>query len=301
MQSRVVLRSEIGSLYGPQGIPGGVMAWHGTYDAGHTYQANDAVVHDGRGFYARQTTTGNAPPTYPATESAYWSLFAEKGVDGVDGADGIKNWWDDLPGSPTRISDTSFSITDTGNANLYDQRFPAGTIVSWQKYGGGWQVAKITSATYAANVVTFTILGNTLSAGFYDMKYCIHAAKEDRWIIPGMMPGAAQTNIGRQLIWLEDRYVFSAKVLYGTGPTTTGGAWDVNDDGSTIFTSKPSISAGSTAGTEVVSNSLAGTATTAIAAASRVTLDYDSGHATTPGSDAQVLIWSMPVSWRYIP
>ena len=38
-----------------------------------------------------------------------------------------------------------------------------------------------------------------------------------------------------------------------------------------------------------------------VVAASRVTLDYDSGHATTPGRDAQIIIWSMPVSWRYIP
>ncbi len=301
MQGRYVLRSEIGSLTGPQGIPGGIMAWKGEYAAGTTYQANDAVLDDGRAFYALQVTTGNAPPTYPATESAYWSLFAERGVDGVDGVDAIKNWWDELPGTPTRISDTSFSITDTGNANLYDQRFPAGTIISWQKYLGGWRVAKITSATYAADAVTFTILGNTLSIGFTDMKYCIHAAKEDRWIIPGMMPAAAQTNVGRQIIWMEDRYVFSAKILYGTAPSTTKGVWDVNDGGTSIFTTKPEIAAGSTSGTEVVSDSLAGTALTAVVAASRVTLDYDSGHATTPGADAQIIIWSMPVSWRYIP
>lgn len=274
------------------------MAWKPNgYDPTKTYQANDACrSSEGRSFYALQETTGNAPPTYPATESAYWSLIAEKGVDGVDGIDAIKNWWDELPGTPTRVSDTSFSITDAGNANLYDQRFPAGTIISWQKYLGGWQVAKITSASYAADAVTFTILGNTLSIGFTDLKYCIHAAKEDRWIIPGMMPSSAQTNIGRQTIWSEDRYVFSAKIYYGTAPTTTVGTWDINDDGTTLFTTKPT-----SAGTEVVSNSLAGTATTAVAAASRVTLDYDSGHASTPGADAQIIIWSMPVSWRYIP
>ena len=118
------------------------MAWRGAYDALHTYQANDAVVHDGRGFHAIQETTGNAPPAYPATTSAYWQLFAERGVDGVDGIDGVKNWWDELPGTPTRVSDTSFSITDAGNANLYDQRFPAGTIISWQKYLGGRQDAR---------------------------------------------------------------------------------------------------------------------------------------------------------------
>jgi hypothetical protein len=301
MQQRYVLRSEIGTLYGPQGTPGGVMAWQGEYDAETTYAANDAVSHDGRGFYALQETTGNAPPAYPATVDSNWQLFAEKGSDGTDGIDGPKYYWDDVPGTPTRISDTSFSITDTSNANLYDQQFPPGTIISWQKYLGGWQVAKILTASYSSNSVTFTIIGNTLSVGFTDMKRCIHPAQEDRWILPGMMPAAATTGMGRQVIWLEDKYVFSAKVMYGTGPTTTGGVWDINDDGSTIFTSKPSISAGSAAGTEVVSDSLSGTNLNAVAASSRITLDYDSGHATTPGSDAYIFIWSMPKAWRYLP
>ncbi|MFA7164622.1 MAG: hypothetical protein WC124_02080 [Desulfoplanes sp.] len=300
MQQRYVLRSEIGSLYGPQGTPGGAMSWQGSYDSGTTYQANDAVISsDGRGFYALQDTTGNAPPLYPATTSAYWSLFCEKGVDGIDGIDGEKLLWDDMPGSPTRVSDTSFSITDTGNANLYDQRFPAGTIISWDKYLGGWQVAKVVSASYAADAVTFAIVGNTLSAGFTDMTVCACAVREDIWTIPGMMPGAAQSAMGRKFVWLEDRYVFSAKVMYGTGPTTTKGVWDINDDGSTIFSTKPEIAAGSTEGTEVVCNSLLSDATTAIAAKSSITLDYDSGHATTPGADAYIFIWSIPVSWRY--
>ena len=124
-------------------------------------------------------------------------------------------------------------------------------------------------------------------------------AKEDCWTIPGSMPAAALANVGRTVIWQDERYIFSAKVYYGTAPTTTGGVWDVNDDGSTIFTSKPSIAAGATEGTEVVSDSLSGTNTTAVAAKSKVTLDYDSGHATTPGADATIIIWSMPVGWRY--
>lgn len=298
MQQRYLLRSDLEDLRGPQGVPGGPYNWHGDYDPAHTYVANDAVRSEGRSFFALQETTGNAPPAYPDTENTYWSLYAERGIDGVDGA---KTIWDEMPGLPTRISDTSFRIVDSGNENGYDLRFAAGTIVAWEKSGGGWQVAKIVSAAYADNYVTFVIFGNTISSGFTDMKYCFHRASEDMWIIPGMMPSAAQTNIGRKIIWLEDRYVFSAKVLYGTAPTTTGGAWDINDDGGTIFSSKPSISAGSTSGTEVVSDSLAGTNLNSVISESRITLDYDSGHATTPGSDAQVIIWSMPVAWRYIP
>lgn len=298
MQQRYLLRSELESLRGPQGIPGGPYNWHGDYDAGHTYVANDAVRSEGRSFFALQETTGNAPPNYPDTDSVYWAMYSEKGEDGIDG--GIRNWHD-MPGSPTRISDTSFSITDAGNANSYDKIYCPGSIISWEKSGGGWQAAKIITATYSSDAVTFTILGNTLSAGFSSMKYCTQMAKEDCWTIPGSLPAAALTNIGRTIIWQDERYIFSAKVYYGTAPTTTGGVWDINDDGATIFTSKPSIAAAATEGTEVVSNSLSGTDTIAVAAKSLITLDYDSGHATTPGSDAVVFIWTMPVGWRYRP
>lgn len=298
MQQRYLLRSELELLRGPQGITGGPYNWHGDYDAGHAYVANDAVRFEGRSFFALQETTGNAPPNYPDTDSVYWAMYSEKGEDGIDG--GIRNWHD-MPGSPTRISDTSFSITDAGNANSYDKIYCPGSIISWEKSGGGWQAAKIITAIYSSDVVTFTIIGNTLSAGFSNMKYCTQMAKEDCWTIPGSMPAAALANIGRTIIWQDERYVFSAKVYYGTAPTTTGGVWDINDDGSTLFSSKPSIAAGATEGTEVVSDSLSGTNTTAVASKSKITLDYDSGHASTPGSDAVVFIWTMPVGWRYRP
>ncbi|MCK9571071.1 complement C1q domain-containing protein [Candidatus Pacearchaeota archaeon] len=77
------------SARGAPGEPGGVMAWHGLYDAGHAYVANDGILSsDGRGFYALQATTGNAPPSYPTLANAYWSLFAERGAsDHVSGTD----------------------------------------------------------------------------------------------------------------------------------------------------------------------------------------------------------------------
>ena len=299
MQQRYLLLSDLPSLVGPPGIPGGTLAWKGSYAAGTTYQANDGVLSsEGRAFYALQETTGNAPPSYPDTEDANWSLFAEAGQDG---ASGIKTIWEVMPGTPARVSDTSFKIVDTGNANCYDLIFSAGMIVSWQKSGGGWQAAKIVSAAYAANYVTFVVIGNTISASFTDMKYCIHRALEDSWILPGNLPISALANIGKILSWREDRYVFSAVVVYQSAPTTTKGVWDINDDGTSIFTTKPVIAAAAKEGTETVCNSLLATATAAIAAKSQLTLDYDSGHATTPGSDAYVFIFSMPVAWRYTP
>lgn len=210
-------------------------------------------------------------------------------------------FWSNVPGTPTRIGDTSFSITDASNANLYDKAFGPGTVLRWEKSGGGAQFAKVTAASYGANAVTLTIVGNTLSAGFSSMKYCIHRAEQEVFIVPGTLPGnTATTDIAKTIHVRGDIYVFSAKIWYKTGPTTTNGVWDVNDDGSTIFTTKPEVAASATEGVEQVSDCLAGTATTAVADKSLITVDYDSGHATTPGADAYIYLFWMPVAWRYL-
>jgi lysophospholipase L1-like esterase len=70
---------------GPQGIPGptGFTTFRGTYAAGTAYARNDGVLFNGSSYVALQNTTGNAPPTFPATANAYWSLLASKGADGA--------------------------------------------------------------------------------------------------------------------------------------------------------------------------------------------------------------------------
>ena len=52
-----------GTLQGPPGIPGGVMAWKGAYNAGTTYAVNDAVYANGSGYYSLQNgNVGHTPP-----------------------------------------------------------------------------------------------------------------------------------------------------------------------------------------------------------------------------------------------
>lgn len=299
MEKRWLLRSDIEELRGPQGIPGGTLILKGEYDPDYAYSANDGCRYDGRTFYALQDTTGNAPPEFPDESNDYWELYAERGADGVDGQDGAKTIWVEMP-TPTRLSDTSFKISDVGNANGYDLLYSVDTIISWEDGMVGWQCAKIQSATYSSDWVTFTIMGNTLSVTFGGtIKNCIFYPHKDSWDIPGMMPTAALADIGKAFRWPEDRYVFSAKIYYDTASTTTKGVWDVNDDTVSLFTTKPEIAAGSTAGNEQQSDSISGTSLVVVAGGSKVTLDYDSGHATTPGADATVILWSFPKAWRY--
>lgn len=263
---------------GPQGTPGGATGPTGPLGAtGATGPAGAGTM----------GATGPTGPTGPA------------GATGASASGAA--FWTTLPGTPTRQSDTTFSVTDAGNANSYDKMFGPGTVIRWEKSGGGAQFAMITAASYASDAVTFTIVGNTLSTGFSAMKYCIHRAIGDVFIVPGTMPGnTATADIAKTLIPISAILVFSARIAYKTAPTTTAGVWDINDDGTSLFTTKPTIGAGSTLGSHQVSDCLSGTALTAVAANSLITVDYDSGHDTTPGADAYVHIWYMTEAWRYL-
>lgn len=209
-------------------------------------------------------------------------------------------FWTDMPGTPTRASDSQFTITDAGNANLYDKMVPKGTILKWEKSGGGFQTAMVILAAYAADAVTIDICGNDLAAGFTDMKFCMLPAEEDTFIVPGTLPGnTATTDIGKTIYAKQDLLIFGAQVRYKTAPTTTKGVWDINDDATSIFTTKPEIAASATLGVIQLCDCVLDTATTVVAKDSAITLDYDSGHATTPGANAYVTIWWMPECWRY--
>ncbi len=67
-------------LFARSGNPGVVD--RGAYSGSETYEANDIVLDNGSTWLARQTTTGNAPPTLPTESDANWRLLARKGTDG---------------------------------------------------------------------------------------------------------------------------------------------------------------------------------------------------------------------------
>ncbi|QIG73346.1 concanavalin A-like lectin/glucanase protein [Rhizobium phage RHph_Y5A] len=59
----------------------------GTYSAATAYVATDAVLYNGSTYVAIAATTGNAPPTPPATSNTWWQLLALKGTDGTGTGD----------------------------------------------------------------------------------------------------------------------------------------------------------------------------------------------------------------------
>ena len=70
---------------GPTGAQGPVaMTWKGGWSNGSAYSLNDAVSFDGRSYINVQATTGAEDPS----DTAYWELLADKGIDGTAGPQG---------------------------------------------------------------------------------------------------------------------------------------------------------------------------------------------------------------------
>jgi hypothetical protein len=131
---------------GPQGIQGpiGTLNPMGTYSAGTTYAANDNVLYNGSSFVALQATTGNAPPTLPTTETAYWSLLAIKGTDGMGTGDVV---------GPTGAVDGTVAAADgtTGKSIKFltpaQVRANIGTV--WEPIVAEVDLAGLSSASFA--------------------------------------------------------------------------------------------------------------------------------------------------------
>ena len=202
-------------------------------------------------------------------------------------------FWTDVPGTPTRVGDTSFTITDTGNANKYDLLLKKGTIIKWDE-GGTFQWGMVITATYGADAVTVTIVGDSLTAGFATMKYCASKAQIETFIIAGVL--SALTDTAKTWITPYPICVFSADLNVKVAGTGAGAnTVDINDDGTTMFTTKPSIAENVTADIDNVSDNVE----TVVAAGSLITIDVDAITATTAPTDAYVKLYYVPEAFRY--
>jgi len=236
--------------------------------------------------------TGTTGATGPSGSLGATGATGPQGATGASGS-GSASFWNDMPGTPTRVSDTQFTITDTANANLYDLSLGPGSLIKWEASGGGFRIARVTAATYSSDTVTITIVGSVLGAGFTDMKYCILQCPMVEFLIPGTQVVA--NGVGK--IWFAPVgfYPISCDGRVATAGTTGSGTYDINDDGSTIFNG----TACSLASTETSDlDNAAYTPTTAVAKGSSVTINCTAVH-TTPAVDAYVYLFYMPISWRY--
>lgn len=75
----------------------------GEYDLSVTYEKNNIVRYNGSSYIAKQTTVGNPP-----TDTTYWELLAQRGVDGQGSISSVNNIHPDINGNIT------LTATDVG-------------------------------------------------------------------------------------------------------------------------------------------------------------------------------------------
>jgi hypothetical protein len=209
--------------------------------------------------------------------------------------------WSWVKGTPTRASNTSFTVTDTSNANAYDSLYSRGMVVKWTE-SGVYKVAVIISSSYATNTVTVNILGDTMASidsttiggiAMTSLRVSGDPAKELIFRKSGEV--SAATNVSDQIYLSYAMYLFAAQAYVKTAGTTNATVIDINDDGASIFGTQPSIASGATSD---IDNATANPQTV-VAAGSIMTMDVDSVSSTKP-QDLCVIVWGMPVSWRYL-
>jgi len=149
----------------------------------------------------------------------------------------------------------------------------------------------VVSSTFSTDT-TITVVGSTVASGDKTFYYGPFASRQT-FIIAGTFPSAATTDLSKTWYNEDAIYVISADLVVKTAGSGTGSTVvDINDDGTTMFTTKPTLTTTGTTDRDNVSDN----PTTAVAQYSAITIDVDSVTATTAPVDGYIDLFYYPVS-----
>lgn len=190
-----------------------------------------------------------------------------QGETGAAGTDGGLNYWTPLAGAYS--SDTQIKITDVSNAGSLQSKINRGTILKWSD---GKQ-SMVTSSGYTGTdggYVWCNTVGDTPLAGLTGVSYGYEKARIALFAMAGTAPSVATANIAGEFYAPFDMKIFGADLYVGTAGTTGPITIDINDDGTSMFTTKPSVAVSATTDRN-------NTADTGVVAAdgSKLTVDVD--------------------------
>lgn len=190
----------------------------------------------------------------------------------------------------------TLTLTDASNANKYDLLYAKGYIVSFVVSATTYY-AMVFSSAYASNVVTLVLVGDSVRVGFTVPKISIVKADTFEFLSAGnQSTGTDIARIHRHKV-TETMKPLHADASVKTAGTTGTGTYDINDDGTTIFTeqnNRPQIATTAT----IDASPRFPTTSTMIAKESILSLDVDVAQ-TTQAIEGYVILWCMPESWKY--
>ena len=293
-----------GSIYASGGFTGSLLGTSTT--ASYVYLAQSASYYGGSVVSASYaltasyslngggggTTTGSFTGSFTGSlqGSASYALTASYAINSAGGGPG---YWATVAGTPVRVGNTSFTITDTTNANLYDLLYSRTTVLKWTDTGVT-KLGMVVSAVYAANAVTITIVGDTLTATATMSTFTYSHEK----CVPKVFAIAGTIATGTDL---TGKYkapcamkVFGADGLHGTAGTTNATTYDINKNGTTMFTAKLSIASAATVGDGFTAND-----STTLDLDDIISVDCDSVSTTAP-VDVYIYLFTFPLNNIYL-
>jgi hypothetical protein len=182
--------------------------------------------------------------------------------------------WRPLP-TMTRTDGDTFTIPDVGNAGNWDKKLDRLRVIKWTDTTT--HVAIVKSSSYAADVVTVEIAGDTLDNTFTTTSgyYTTIPVTKVTFAYAGTV--GVITNLSRKFYADCACRVLMGKANHGTAGTTNATTYDINKNGSTIFTTKLSVSSADTTGDDTSADN-----NISLANEDYVTIDCDSVSTTAP-------------------
>lgn len=271
-------------------------ATQGIVEAGVPAQAAGTVM------YLDPSTAGALTTTEPITngqiskplliilENGMKALFQNFKGTVVGQSGGGSSFWTTASGTPTRTSNTTFTMTGDFTAI-----FAKGLIIKWTE-SSAVRVGMVSiPSTYGAPNTTVTIVGDTMaSIDAGSLKYSLTGAEVfmTRFNIVGNI-SANGTNVSTAYYANEPMHVLGADLQVGTAGITNNTTIDINKNGTTMFTTKPTLA------TTVAASPTPFTAdnNTELALNDKVTIDIDAVQ-TTPAIDLYTQLYLFPL--RYL-
>jgi hypothetical protein len=221
---------------------------------------------------------------------AYDTGTHELTINSSGGGETGVSFWTTMAGTPTRASNTTFTITGD-----YTNLIKKGTIIKWTE-SATVRVGMVSiPSTYSSPNTTVTIIGDTMaSIDSASLKYAMVDPKVVNFSYAGTI-GATGTDVMGAFYAEEPYRVIGADCYTGTAGTTNSTTFDINKNGTTMFTTKPTLA------TTVAASPTPFTADTATSLAlnDKITVDVDAVQ-TTAAIDGYVKLYLFPTRYQYL-
>lgn len=233
------------------------------------------------------TTVDVAAATAPSTGQVLTATDSTHATWQTPSAGGSSFWT--LPAGATRVSNTTFTVTGDQTAI-----FKKGVIIKWTE-SATVRNAMVSIPSTVSTDTTVTIIGDTLtSIDASSLKYAMIGAEAfvEKFAVAGTI-GATGTDIANAYYAQEPMRVIGADLYTGTAGTTNATTIDINKNGTTMFTTKPTLA------TTVNASPTPFTVdtTTALALNDRVSIDIDAVQ-TTAAIDLYVRLYVFPTRYN---